>query len=511
MSGAQGFHSILFERSEDVGEPDPDAFGDLNLDQVVDTVTAGREEYDLKPFFSAPLRDVAAVDYRHEVVRDLERTAVREPVEQFATRMRRVRAQLAQAGKARYRLQQQRWFLDAADGYGVAVTSLADQLLRVDISARGFRGLRDHLGAYVESAGFRALVAATRSLREQLATVKYCMHIRPPRVTVRGYGGEADYGTDVEKSFARFKQGAVEDYRVTFPEYADMNHVEAQVLDRVALLYPETFRELADYCAQFGDFRDATLERFDREVQFYLAYLGFVERLSGSGVSFCLPEVSEHAAEIVIDDGFDLALANRLIPQKMRVVCNSVRLQGRERVAVVTGPNQGGKTTFARMFGQVPYLASLGLPVPARRAVLVLPDRVFSVFEREESLARLHGKLDDELVRIRDVLARATSRSVIVMNESFASTTLSDARFIGTEVLQRVIELAALAVYVTFVDELASLGDAVVSMVGSIVADDPRQRTYRITRQPADGLAYAAALAAKHGLTYEALRGRISR
>ena len=74
--------------------------------------------------------------------------------------------------------------------------------------------------------------------------------------------------------------------------------------------------------------------------------------------------------------------------------------------------------------------------MPARGRVLVLPDRVFSLFEREESLARLHGKLDDELVRIRDVLARATSRSVIVMNESFASTTLSDARFIGTEVLR---------------------------------------------------------------------------
>jgi DNA mismatch repair protein MutS len=65
-------------------------------------------------------------------------------------------------------------------------------------------------------------------------------------------------------------------------------------------------------------------------------------------------------------------------------------------------------------------------------------------------------------------------------------------------------------VYVTFVDELASLGDAVVSMVGG-VQGEAQSRTYRITRQPADGLAYAAAIAARYGLTYEALKVRIAR
>jgi len=142
--------------------------------------------------------------------------------------------------------------------------------------------------------------------------------------------------------------------------------------------------------------------------------------------------------------------------------------------------------------------------------VLALPDRVFSLFEREEDLAARRGKLDDELVRIRDALGCATRRSVIVLNESFASTTLHDARFIGVEVLRRIIELGSTAVYVTFVDELACLGEAVVSMVGGI-QEESQERTYRISRRPADGLAYAAALAARYGLTHEALRRRIAR
>jgi DNA mismatch repair protein MutS len=515
MAVDTAFCSVLVDRSnpDDPIRPDrpgqPDFFVDLNLDQVVSAVTNGREEYDLASLFATPLRNIEAVRYRHEVVRDLQRPEVREPVDDFAERMRRVRAHLAQADAVRHPLQKQRWFLDATSVYCAAVTTLTDRLHHVDLGSRGLQSLRDHLAAYVGSAPFRDLASVARRLRKQLAAVRYCVQIRSPQVLVRACEGEADQGAVTERIFARFQQGAVKDYRVTFPEYADMNHVEAQVLDRVAMLYPDLFRDLAAFRTAYDRFRDATIDRFDRDVQFYLGYLDLAHRLSGSGLSFCLPEVSDDPGEVVIDDGFDLALAAALVPEGTPVVANGVRLRYPERVVVVTGPNQGGKTTFARMFGQVPYLASLGLPVPARHAVLGLADRVFTVFEREEDLATLHGKLDDELVRIHDTLNRATRCSVIVMNESFASTTLRDACFIGTEVLRRIIALGSTTVYVTFVDEFASLDDAVVSMVGGI-AGDSRQRTYRIRRQPADGLAYAAVLAEAYGLTEESLRRRIA-
>jgi hypothetical protein len=78
-----GFRSVLFDPTQqnaERGRDEPDFFADLNLDQVLSTLVAGREEYDLAPFFYEPLHDPASVNYRHEVLRDLERDEVAQTV-----------------------------------------------------------------------------------------------------------------------------------------------------------------------------------------------------------------------------------------------------------------------------------------------------------------------------------------------------------------------------------------------------------------------------------------------
>jgi DNA mismatch repair protein MutS len=97
----------------------------------------------------------------------------------------------------------------------------------------------------------------------------------------------------------------------------------------------------------------------------------------------------------------------------------------------------------------------------------------------------------------------------VILNETFASTTVHDARFLGTRLLTKLMRLGTLGVYVTFIDELASLGEQIVSMMSTIVPGSPADRTYQVIRKPADGLAYALAIAEKHDVTYERLRERL--
>lgn len=504
------FRSVLFQEPEPADGEAPPYFGDLHLDQIVDSITAGRDEYDLGRFFSACLHSTDAIAYRHEVFRDLERDGLSAHVRSFADAMRTVREQLRRMQKLRYPRQQESLFLDAMGTYCDAVAALAGDLARVDVRSRGFLAFRDYVEGYVQSQEFRTLQADTTDVKERLSEVTYSVHIDGSRVTVRPYEDEADYSREVEDTFARFRQGAVRSYLVRIPDYLDMTHVEAAVLDRVAQLHPDPFETLTDYCKRHREWLDDTIRRFDREVQFYLAYLEHVKRFETAGLPFCYPDVSEESKVVAASETFDLALAGKLRGEGSAVVRNDFHLDEPERIFVVSGPNQGGKTTFARTFGQLHHLASLGCPVPGRRARLFLCDALFTHFEKEEDIGDLTGKLQSDLERIRGLLEQATSQSIVILNESFSATTLDDARFLGTKILEEIIERDVLCVCVTFVDELASLSDTTVSMVSAIVPGNPAQRTFKIERRPADGLAYAAVIAEKYGLTYEALKDRIA-
>ncbi len=507
------FSSILFDGpspAADERRGEPECFGDLHLDQIVAAVTAGREEYELQSLFHAPLQSVAAVHYRHEVFLDLEDRVLRARVGSFGEAMRTVRERLAQSQKAHYRLQQQRWFLDAVSLHCEAVVRLHADLGETQPQSRGFRALRDFLGPFVRSEGFGSMRDEARRIAEALAAIRYELYIDGARIEVRRDQGEPDYGAEVSKVFAKFERPGAKEYRFRFHEYPDMNHVEAEILERVALLFQSTFAALAAFCDRYREAAfDPAIRRFDREVQFYLAYLEHRAHIEAVGLAFCYPEVSDRSKAERGEAFFDLALAGRLAAERKAVVTNDFHLEGAERVLVVSGANQGGKTTFARAFGQLHYLAALGCPVPARKARLLLFDELYTHFEREERVESLRGKLEDELLRMRRILDAATARSVLVMNESFGSTTLEDALYLGQRVLRRVIDRDLICVCVTFVDELASLDRATVSMVSQVDPADPAVRTFRVVRQPADGLAHALAIARKHHLRYEEIRARI--
>jgi DNA mismatch repair protein MutS len=492
-------------------QPDPAMVSDLHLDQIVDAVAGGREEHDLiTALLYRPARDAATIRYRHEVFKDLEDAALFQAAVRFAEQMRQVRVHLDQLATMRSARQREGWFLDAAATYCDAVRLLAADLSERPFTSRGLTAFRRYLADYTASAGFARLAADTADRKSDLAAITYQVRIKGPRVEVSRYDGEPDHSAEIQKTFERFRQGAVENYRVTYRTWPGMTHVGAQIAELVARLYPDEFAALARYCRDHAGFADPVIRQFDRELQFYLAYLDYIRPVSSAGLAFCYPDLAGESKEIFARDTFDLALAAKLTAGAKPVVTNEFSLSGAERVIVVSGPNQGGKTTFARTFGQLHHLACTGCPVPGSAARLYLYDQIFTHFEREENLDELSGKLEADLLRIQKALLAATGDSIIIMNEIFTSTTIADARFLGEKVLAKVIELDLRCVYVTFIDELASAGPTVVSMTSTIVPGNPAERTFKVVRKPADGLAYALAIASKHGVTYGQLTRRLS-
>ncbi len=512
------FSSVLFGHGTvlhgagggDRGHEQPACFTDLNLDQLVASIVADFEEYDLAPLFWDRLTSEDAVAYRHEVFEDLEQPELVETVQRFAEQMRAMRRQLAQARTLRNGYQQAWWYLAATTTYRRAIEHLDGDLAGVELASRGLCGLRHFVQGYRASPRFSTLAEHQDRLWAALGTVKYCLRIHGSRIEVRLYDGEADYSQMVATTFEKFAQGEVTDRRVGFRSYPDLDHVEAAILDHVAQLHAETFALLVRHPAEHQDFLDPTIARFDREIQFYLAFRHWQRALERAGLTFCHPAVSVTSKAESVRGMFDAALAGKLAASARPVVANDYELDGPERALVISGPNQGGKTTFARAVGQIHFLAGLGVPVPAASARLFLCDRVFTQFERQEDMASHSGKLQDDLERMRGILEVATERSLVVMNELFASTTLHDARLLGRRILEQILDRDMLCVCVTFIDELSRLRPSTVSMVSSVVPDDPTVRTFRILRRPADGRAYALAIAERYGLTYEHMKARLA-
>ena len=507
------FHSILNPLAEHDAKAEmsgpPAYFSDLNLDQIVASITAGKQEYNLAPYFYESLKSREAIEYRQGVMRDLENEAHYNAVTEFAITMRSVREHLVQAGKLHYKYQKEAWLLDAAELYCRGVEGLLSQFCGTPPSSVGLVDLFTYLEEYVSSASFQQLLHDIATLKKKLSSIRYTLVIGNGVITVSGYHNEPDYGEEIRADFAKFKQGAPSNHIFKFNDWAQMNHIEAGVLDRVAKLYPDVFAELDDFASRSRSFFDPAIVRFDREVQFYVAYIAYTRNISSAGLKFCYPRVSKERKEIRVTHGYDLALAKILVDQQRPIVTNDFFLKAHERIIIVSGPNQGGKTTFARMFGLLHHLASIGCPVPGTSAELFLFDAMFSHFETQEDVHNLRGKLHDDLFRLHKTLQEASSNSIVILNEVFNSTSLKDAIFLSTKILTKIIELDAICVCVTFIDELAALSGTAVSMASNVKPDNLAERTFKIMRRPPDGLAYAISVAEKYRLTYKQLRERL--
>ncbi|NNM68210.1 MAG: DNA mismatch repair protein MutS, partial [Spirochaetales bacterium] len=274
------------------------------------------------------------------------------------------------------------------------------------------------------------------------------------------------------------------------------------------------FQNLAGFCERHTDFQDELVVLFEREIQFYAAYLDYIRPLKDTGLGFCYPQLvtsPQPSPERFLfqKDAFDLALAKKLGLYGQAVITNEFYLSGPERILVVNGPNQGGKTTFARAFGQAHYLGNLGCPVPGTQARLLFYDQIFTHFEKEEQLEDHRGKLYDDLARVHEIVNRLTPQSLFILNEIFNSTTVLDALELARRVFDRISEVDAVGVCVTFLDELADFNEKTVSMMSTVNPEDPASRTFKVIRKPADGLAFALAIAEKYNLTYNKILARL--
>ncbi len=502
------FNSILWSngQTESLEVEDPDFFVDLNIDQIINGIIDKNKDYDLRPLFDTMPESIDTVRYRQDIFKDLQNPVTLSVLKEYSMRMKSVYAMLS-GNERLYQYQKQGWHLDAALMYFDSIQDLAKKLGDTHLDSQGLTLLRDYVQAYVSSKSFMGISEEARRVKAKLSTIRYEMSIGSTRVTVRKDRGRQNYNEILREVFSKFRGKKESAGNLQHFNDPSMNHVEIAVLALIARLFPEEFKALITFYDNHSSFIDPVLARIYHELQFYLSYIEYISPVRNTGLKFCIPEI-RNERDIYCIQSFDLALAHKFTSSGSPVVTNDFRLSRNENIIVVTGPNNGGKTTFARSFGQAFYLAALGLPIPGTEARLFLADKIYTHFEKSEEPENLRGKLEDDLVRMRKILDLATERSIIIINEMLSSTTSKDAIQIGKRIIDLISKKNSICIYVTFLDEFAKI-HGVVSMVSQVDPIASEIRTFKIVRSEPNGLAYARVVAEKYGLTYQKILRRI--
>ena len=124
-------------------------------------------------------------------------------------------------------------------------------------------------------------------------------------------------------------------------------------------------------------------------------------------------------------------------------------------MTLITGANQGGKSTFLRSYGIAQVLMQCGMPVPASKFSAPVYRQIFTHFTRSEDEQLSNGRLSEELQRMSNMVDKAVPNSLFLLNESFASTTEKEGSKIAEGILDAFYEKHITTMMVTHLYQLA--------------------------------------------------------
>jgi MutS domain V len=229
----------------------------------------------------------------------------------------------------------------------------------------------------------------------------------------------------------------------------DRDEAGAQALTELA---GRAVNDIANTVTQSADHVKGFFGRLRTELGFYLGCANLHERLAKTGVPTCFPiPTPTGAPQLCCRDLRDVGLC---LTVSKPVTGNDIDAEAKSLI-VITGANEGGKSTFLRSLGAAQVMMQAGMFVTATSFRADVRDAVFTHFKREEDATLTHGKLDEELDRMSQIAEFIGSASMLLCNESFASTNEREGSQIARDVVRAMVEGGVKVGFVTHLYDLA--------------------------------------------------------
>lgn len=297
------------------------------------------------------------------------------------------------------------------------------------------------------------------------------------------------------KSYANYEQFDGEEHinSVARGQSPDMDTALFKELDR----YTKDFsRRISQALKTYRELFFTDINELEHQLDFYDGAVNLIEYVRGRGLEMCRPALFEKSCrKTALNEAFDLCFFRQAASADYKtfgeqlIVTNDIDMGGeREHFYMITGVNNGGKTTFARGVGICQLLAQMGLYVPAKSADISPTDYIFTHFPKEEEVGIDSSRFTTEIKQLKEICDLITPHSMVIMNESIQSTTPDECLEIAARHMEIMAAAGVRGMYVTHLNGLYQRAEKInkknyATKIGSLVSvadENSGKRLYKM-------------------------------
>ena len=510
-----------FDFSKSVSMKD---YGFIKPLQIDEMIVLARDSY--RGFTDLPLQDFFTTDtevleYRLAVVEDLVNEDVLYDTFCKAVQIIFNLSDIRKALSGNYTVDSALSSVRHLEMYIEIVELFANMFHKCNPKSKGMNLFRDTVLGIEEGADFQNLKRELEKTEVEFGQIKsatiginFDYNLQPYSSGIVSVNTEPFYeGTLMDKLLRRRKS----EYQVMsalFPVERGLHGEELRALNLSMgnALHSIFSRALKDFEPTIQKYYNSNTTLFIKlldDIRFLTAGVKFIREMQSKGFSMCRPKiapVSEKRCEL--KNVYNPVLAGSQIENT--IVANSFSYDEQGRFYLVTGPNHGGKSIFAYSIGMAQALFQLGLFVPAEEAFMSPVTGIFTHFPSSDENNYGKGRLESECARLSKIMKMLDDTDLLLMDESFSSTSGLEASYIATEVLTGIGVIGCGGIYVTHIHDLSQKLEVyntyegnkgkIDNLVAQMENTETGARSYKITRTTPDGLSYARDIATRYGL-----------
>lgn len=426
--------------------------------------------------------------------------------------------------------------LQELDVYINCITGINESLTENDIQSDGLKQMKEYVSSVYNESGFEHLYDDIKELMGEIGQIKSVSlgvnldsHMRPVEVGIVSINDTSFSRPGFLGKFLDFASkkneihggtsfdGMTKIYSVGKAAGEDplMNTLNRVVSDMLGTIVKQLKNKLARYVNISG----YSLTKLIPEFIFYIRWAEYCNKLIDLGLPMCKPEILDiEKRELDAKGIYNLKLGIQLEQnKKIDIIRNDIEFNKQHGIYIMTGPNRGGKTTFTQAVGLVFLLAQHGIFVPAESVSISPADNIYTHFPADENQTVNLGRLGEESKRMSEIFSAATNKSLLLFNESLATTSFAEGLYIAKDVVKALRYLGARTIFNTHMHELAMNLETMNSLEGDmnvaslITGIHEGERSYKVFLSPPEGVSYAKDIAEKYGVTFDQLKKSIKK